>query len=213
MDTATSLGMSNVHISESTHRYAVQVPARTAEVFQSQGISCDPLTAFTYEKPKPEDERDLDKGREIDERNNEIHEHNQRVVQLINPILVGLHHRPVTAHPPVTSYASEARRKYKEWLEDPTVRLREAIRYLAGRNRFDAATDLDDAPGKADTMAADEEQFRLIDHWKGHIPVGRGRNPSTWDGETPRDSAGNRVKWHQTDFHSFLKPHVIPENY
>lgn len=206
----TSLGVSNVYVSDPTHRYAVQVSERTAAKFKEEGIPCEPLTAYTYKELPPEYERSVERGREIDEQNHEIHAHNQRVVQLINPILGALFQRPVTAHPPTKSYAQEARENYKKWLDDPTVRLRESIRYLVDRNAFDPTVDLDDAPAKADRMAADEEKKRLIAHWRGAIPMRDGR---TWDGRSARDSGGKRARWICTRFHSFLKPHVLPDTY
>ena len=208
------LGMSNVYVSEGTHRYAIEASEAQAERLRSEwNLSVEPLVAFTYKEPEKLEERDLAVGRRIDEQNAEIFEHNERVVQLINPILAALHLRSVAAHPPSQSYAQLARRKYKEWLEDPTVRLREAIRFLVSREAFDPSTDLEGAPDKADHLAEGEEKARLREHWKEKIPVGTRAEKGFWDGTSERDSVGRRVRWHTTQYHSFLKPHVIPENF
>lgn len=204
------LGMSNVYVSDPKHRYVIEA---TEEQATKSEFQCEPLTAFTYKAPDKSQERDLALGRTIDEANAEIYEHNQRVVQLINPILAALHHRAVAAHPPTQSYAQLARLKYKEWLEDPTVRLREAIKFLAARGEFDVAIDLDDAPDKADQIAERDEKQRLKDHWKMKIPVNDDGAKGTWDGSSERDSAKRRVRWRVTPYHSFLKPHVIPETF
>ena len=207
--TPVGLGMSDVYVSDPTHRYAIEASEAQVERMRSEwNISAEPLTAFTYKAPEKSQERDLAIGRRIDEENAEIYEHNERVVQLINPVLAAMHLRPVAAHPPGQSFAQSARLKYKEWLEDPTIRLREAIRFLADREAFDVA-DLDNTADKADQLAEEEEKDRLRSHWKGKIPVGSG----FWDGTTERDSAGCRVHWRTTQYHSFLKPHVIPENF
>lgn len=198
-----------VYISDNRHCYAVQLSEQQADNLGN----CDPLYAFVYKQPDESNERDVDACREIDEKNQEIYEHNQRVVQLINPILTALFHRPIVAHPPAASYASEARKKYKEWLEDPTVRLRESIRFLVKRGIFDPNTDLDQGATKADAVAEQEEKERLIHKWNGQIPIGHGANRAFWDGHSDRDSNQNRARWHCTPYHSFLKPHVIPENW
>ena len=213
-----SIGMSSTYVSESTHRYVVETTDSVVATIKSQfEIACEPLTAFRYKAPSPEDERDVKVGRRIDDANASIYEHNQRVVQLVNPVLVGLHHRPIKAHPPDKSYASEARRKFKEWLKDPTVRLREAIRYLAKREQFDPETDLDDAADKADGIAAGEEKERLKYYWhsdgRSGVPVTGPEEKTTWNGISERDSADNRVQWRITEYHSFLQPHVIPETW
>ena len=208
------LGMSDVYVSEPTNRYAIEASEAQVERLRSEwNIPAEPLTAFTYKAPEKSQERDLAIGRRIDEKNAEIYEHNERVVQLINPILGALHLRPVAAHPPTQSYAQLARRKYKEWLEDPTIRLREAIRFLADRDAFDVTVDLDDTADKADRLAEEEEKDRLRDHWKGKIPVGAGSDKGSWDGTSERDSVNRRVRWHTTQYHSFLKPHIIPETF
>ena len=208
------LGMADVYVSETTHRYAIQASEAQVERLRSEwNISAEPLVAFTYKAPEKSRERDLAIGRRIDEENAEIYEHNERVVQLINPILAALHLRPVAAHPPSQSYAQLARCKYKEWLSDPTVRLREAIRFLASRDAFDVTVDLDDTAEKADQVAEQEEKNRLREHWKGKIPVGAGSDKGYWDGESERDSTNRRVNWKTTQYHSFLKPHVLPETF
>lgn len=208
--TPVGLGMSDTYVSDPRHRYAIEASEAQAERLRSEwNLSVEPLVAFTYKTPNESEERDVNAGRRIDEKNAEIREHNERVVQLINPILAALHLRPVAAHPPSQSYAQLARRKHKEWLNDPTVRLREAIRFLARRDAFDPAMDLDDAGDKADRLAEKEEKDRLYDYWEGKIPVGC----AFWDGTSERDSANCRVRWHTTQFHSFLNPHVLPENF
>ncbi len=215
-DAPISIGMSSTYVSETTHRYVVEATEGIADAIKSQfDIACEPLTAFRYKAPPLDDERDVKAGRKIDDANATIYEHNQRVVQLVNPVLVGLHHRGIMAHPPDKSYASEARRKFKEWLKDPTVRLREAIRYLAKRDQFDPETDLDDAADKADKIAASEEKKRLKVYWsdRGGIPVTGAEGKTQWDGVSERDSQENRVKWCITEYHSFLQPHVIPETW
>ena len=208
------LGMSDVYISETTHRYAIEATeCQVAKLNSEWNIPSEPLTAFTYKFPKKSQERDLDIGRSIDEKNAEIYEHNERVVQLINPILAAMHLRPVSAHPPVQSYAASARLKYKEWLTDPTVRLRESIRFLASHDAFDVSVDLDETADKADRLAEQEEKDRLRVHWKNKIPVNIDGTKGIWDGMSERDSASRRVRWRTSQYHSFLKPHVIPETF
>jgi len=177
------------------------------------------LATQKYKEPASADKLDIPKCRAIDAENGTILEHNRRIVNILNPILVTLYQRPIAARNPDTCWEENARTARARWLKDPGVRLSEAIKFLHKRGRFNLEnldSILETAPTLADDIAFQETVASHVEYWRkrnqptGLFPVRVGDARTLWDGVSACDNSGNRFEWQRGSHHSFMDPHVVP---
>jgi len=179
------------------------LPAPEMRVLKYESVERENLKTF----------RDVEEGKRMDAANAERYEENKRLVAFLNPLLQDLGLRPIRAPQPDQSYGELASRNLDQWLRDPGVRIKEAIRYLHERERLqwpEFLQDLDSLPEIADDIAYEErcEAMRARFAPSGGIPVRGGGGTGRWDGLADTDSLGRRVQWKRRHLHTFLTPGV-----
>jgi len=174
------------------------------------------MRVWEYESVPREDLktfRDVEEGKRMDAVNAERYDENKKLVAFLNPLLEKLGLRPIRAPQPDQSYGELATRNRDQWLRDPGVRIKEALRYLHERGQLhwpDFLSDLDRLPELADDVAYEERCEAMRERFaaSGGIPVRGGSGTGRWDGLSETDSLGRRVQWKKRLRHTFLTPGV-----